>query len=96
MMIPWRKGPFRVFDTYIDSEWRSNIKYNLLRKHFDLKNKKVADIGCNNGYYLFRMQEDNPKLLVGFDPSALFKMQFDFINHFVKSSIIYELLGVEH
>ncbi|NPA59597.1 MAG: tRNA 5-methoxyuridine(34)/uridine 5-oxyacetic acid(34) synthase CmoB [Epsilonproteobacteria bacterium] len=96
VMMPWRKGPFRVFDTYIDAEWKSNIKYNLLRKHFNLKDKRVADIGCNNGYYLFRMQEDNPKLLVGFDPSPLYKTQFDFINHFVKSSIVYELLGVEH
>lgn len=93
---PWRKGPFRVFDTFIDSEWRSFIKYNLLRKHFNLKDKKVADIGCNNGYYLFRMQEDKPKLLVGFDPSPLFFMQFKFINHFIKSDIVYELLGVEH
>ncbi len=96
MMMPWRKGPFEVFGTYIDSEWRSNLKYNLLRKHFNLKDKRVADIGCNNGYYLFRMQEDSPKSLVGFDPSPLYKTQFDFINHFVKSSIVYELLGVEH
>lgn len=96
LMMPWRKGPFKLFDTYIDSEWRSNVKYNLLRKHFNLKDKRVADIGCNNGYYLFRMQEDSPKSLVGFDPSPLYKTQFDFINHFVKSSIVYELLGVEH
>lgn len=96
LMMPWRKGPFQLFDIYIDSEWRSNVKYNLLRKHFCLKDKRVADIGCNNGYYLFRMQEDAPKLLVGFDPSPLFKTQFDFINHFVKSDIVYELLGVEH
>lgn len=96
LMMPWRKGPFELFDTFIDSEWKSNIKYNLLRKHFNLKDKRVADIGCNNGYYLFRMQEDKPKSLVGFDPSALYKTQFDFINHFVKSDIIYELLGVEH
>ncbi|MFA5454913.1 MAG: tRNA 5-methoxyuridine(34)/uridine 5-oxyacetic acid(34) synthase CmoB [Sulfurimonas sp.] len=96
LMMPWRKGPFKLFDTYIDSEWRSNIKYNFLRKHFNLKDKRVADIGCNNGYYLFRMQEDSPKSLIGFDPSPLYKTQFDFINHFVKSSIVYELLGVEH
>jgi tRNA (mo5U34)-methyltransferase len=96
VMMPWRKGPFEVCGVYIDTEWRSNLKYNLLRKHFDLKGKRVADIGCNNGYYLFRMQEDSPKLLVGFDPSALYKTQFDFINHFVKSEIVYELLGVEH
>lgn len=95
-MMPWRKGPFKLFDTFIDSEWKSNIKYNLLRKHFDLRDKRVADIGCNNGYYLFKMQEDKPKSLVGFDPSPLFKTQFDFINHFIKSDIKYELLGVEH
>ena len=95
-MIPWRKGPFRLFDIYIDSEWRSNIKYNLLRAHFNLKDKRVADIGCNNGYYLFRMQEDSPELLVGFDPSPLYKMQFELINHFLKTEIVYELLGVEH
>ncbi|WP_434579975.1 tRNA 5-methoxyuridine(34)/uridine 5-oxyacetic acid(34) synthase CmoB [Sulfurimonas sp. NW15] len=96
MLMPWRKGPFQIGETFIDSEWKSNIKYNLLRPYFNLKNKRVADIGCNNGYYMFRMQEDEPKLLVGFDPSPLYKTQFDFINHFVKSDIMYELLGVEH
>ncbi len=96
MMMPWRKGPFDLFGLFIDTEWQSQIKYNLLRPHFDLKDKRVADIGCNNGYYLFRMQEDHPAKLVGFDPSALYKTQFDFINHFVKSDIVYELLGVEH
>jgi len=96
MLMPWRKGPFQIGKTYIDSEWRSSVKYNLLRRHFDLKKKRVADIGCNNGYYMFRMLEDKPELLVGFDPSPLYKTQFDFINHFVKSDIVYELLGVEH
>ena len=83
-LMPWRKGPFELFDTFIDAEWQSNIKYNLLRPYFSLKDKKVADIGCNNGYYLFRMQEDNPKSLVGFDPSPIYKTQFDFLNHFIK------------
>jgi len=96
LMMPWRKGPFELFDMFIDAEWQSNIKYNLIRKHFNLKDKRVADIGCNNGYYMFRMLEDKPKLLVGFDPSPVYKTQFDFINHFVKSDIVYELLGVEH
>ena len=95
-LIPWRKGPFKIFDLEIDSEWQSNIKYNLIRPFFDLKDKVVADIGCNNGYYMFRMLEDKPKRLVGFDPSPLTLHQFEFINHFVKSDIVYEMLGVEH
>ncbi len=93
---PWRKGPFQIFDTFIDSEWNSALKYNLLKPYFNLEGKTVADIGCNNGYYMFRMLEDNPKKIVGFDPSAQFMTQFEFINHFIKSEIVYELLGVEH
>lgn len=95
-LIPWRKGPFKLFGIEIDSEWQSNIKYNLIRPHFNLKDKVVADIGCNNGYYMFRMLEDKPKRLIGFDPSPLTMLQFDFINHFVQSDIVYEKLGVEH
>jgi tRNA (mo5U34)-methyltransferase len=95
-LIPWRKGPFKLGLLEIDSEWQSNLKYNLLRPYFSLKNKCVADIGCNNGYYMFKMLEDKPKKIVGFDPSAIFKLQFDFINTFIKSDIIYEMLGVEH
>ncbi|WP_044416728.1 tRNA 5-methoxyuridine(34)/uridine 5-oxyacetic acid(34) synthase CmoB [Halarcobacter anaerophilus] len=95
-LIPWRKGPFKIFGLEIDSEWQSNIKYNLIRPYFNLKDKVVADIGCNNGYYMFRMLEDKPKRLVGFDPSALTLHQFEFVNYFVKSDIIYEMLGVEH
>ncbi len=95
-MKPWRKGPFKLFDTFIDSEWNSAIKYNLLEPYFDLKDKCVADIGCNNGYYMFRMLAQNPTKIVGFDPSPLCLTQFDFINHFVKSDIRYELLGIEH
>ena len=96
ILIPWRKGPFNLFGIEIDSEWQSNIKYNLIRPHFDLKDKIVADIGCNNGYYMFRMLEDKPKKLIGFDPAPLTLHQFEFVNHFVKSDIIYEMLGVEH
>ena len=95
-LIPWRKGPFKIFDLEIDSEWQSNIKYNLIRPHFNLKDKIVADIGCNNGYYMFRMLEDKPKRLIGFDPSPLTMLQFEFINHFAKTNIVYEKLGVEH
>ncbi len=96
LMKPWRKGPFQLNDLFIDSEWQSQIKYNLLEPHFDLKDKIVGDIGCNNGYYLFRMLSQKPKKLIGFDPSAIYYSQFQFIDHFIQSQIVYELLGVEH
>jgi tRNA (mo5U34)-methyltransferase len=93
---PWRKGPFRVGELFIDSEWKSFIKFNLLKPHLDIEGKVVGDIGCNNGYYLFRMLPFKPKELIGFDPSATFYLQFLFLDKFIKSGIKYELLGVEH
>jgi len=96
-LIPWRKGPFRLFDTiFIDSEWRSYIKYSIIENYLDIENRVVGDIGCNNGYYLFRMLEKNPKKLIGFDPFPIYYCQFKFLDHFIKSKIEYELLGVEH
>jgi len=96
LMKPWRKGPFKFNELLIDAEWKSYIKYNLLEPHFNLEGKVVGDIGCNNGYYLFRMLTHKPKKLIGFDPSAIYYSQFQFLNHFIKSDIVYELLGVEH
>ena len=82
-LIPWRKGPFVLFDDILETEWRSDKKYNLLRPHFNLNDKIVADVGCNNGYYMLRMLEDNPKMITGFDPSPFFNLQFNLVNHFV-------------
>ncbi len=95
-LMPWRKGPFKIDDIFIDTEWNSAIKYDILEPHFSAKDKIVGDIGCNNGYYLFRMLEQNAKELIGFDPGANFYLQFKFLNHFVKSKIEFLPYGVEH
>lgn len=93
---PWRKGPFYIDDCFIDTEWKSFLKYDIISKHIKLEGKEIADIGCNNGYYMFNMLKSNPKNITGFDPSGIYKCQFDFINFFLKTKIIYELLGIEH
>ncbi|MBZ7954780.1 tRNA 5-methoxyuridine(34)/uridine 5-oxyacetic acid(34) synthase CmoB [Campylobacter molothri] len=93
---PWRKGPFQINDLFIDAEWKSYIKFNILKPFMnEISGKTVADIGCNNGYYMFKMLEFNPALLVGFDPSIKYRLQFELINALAKTSIKYELLGVE-
>jgi len=96
MLKPWRKGPFKINDLLIKSEWNSFIKWNIISSHINLKDKEVLDVGCNNGYYMFRMLNFNPKSITGFDPGVLFNLQFEFINKFIKSNIEYKLLGVEH
>ncbi|WP_456404964.1 tRNA 5-methoxyuridine(34)/uridine 5-oxyacetic acid(34) synthase CmoB [Hydrogenimonas sp.] len=97
MMKPWRKGPFDLFGVHIDSEWRSFVKYNLLRPYLDLEEKRVADVGCNNGYYMFRMLEFSPASILGVDPSPLFFSQFELLNRYIRSDRLrYEMLGIEH
>ena len=97
MMKPWRKGPFDLFGIRIDSEWRSNLKYDLLRPYLDLEGKNVADVGCNNGYYMFRMLEFSPSFILGVDPSPLFFTQFELVNRYIGSrKLRYEMLGIEH
>lgn len=96
LLKPWRKGPFYLEKLFIDAEWKSFIKWNLIASHIKLEGKDVVDVGCNNGYYLFEMAKFSPKSLTGFDPSGLYKCQFDFINLFIQEPIVYELLGIEH
>jgi len=91
---PWRKGPFKVGNTLIDSEWQSFIKYNLIKEHLDIEGKDVLDIGCSNGYYSFRMLEKNPASITCIDPSQLFYLQFLLINKYINSGIDYRLLGI--
>lgn len=93
---PWRKGPFKIDNLFINTEWQSFIKFNILKPFMDeISQKCVADIGCNNGYYMFKMLEFNPVKLIGFDPSIKYRLQFELINALAKTPIKYELLGVE-
>lgn len=92
---PWRKGPFYLNHLFIDSEWRSFEKWNTISNFVDLKDKSVADVGCNNGYFLFEMLKQKPKRLIGFDPSELFYTQFCFLQHFINAPIEFEKLGIE-
>ncbi|MCX8712143.1 tRNA 5-methoxyuridine(34)/uridine 5-oxyacetic acid(34) synthase CmoB [Gilliamella sp. B2969] len=79
-MMPWRKGPFNLYDIYIDTEWRSDWKWQRLINHIDtLEGKTVLDVGCNSGYHLWRMIGAGAKLAVGIDPMALYLCQFEAI-----------------
>jgi tRNA (mo5U34)-methyltransferase len=96
--MPWRKGPFEIFGTSIDAEWRSERKWNRVVPELpDMKGKKVADIGCNNGYYMFRMSHLEPELVLGFEPYLQHYYTFRTLNSFAAvPNLFCELLGVEH
>ena len=96
--MPWRKGPFSVFGIDVDAEWRSERKWNRIVPELpDLTNKAVADIGCNNGYYMFRMAHHRPALVLGFEPYVQHYYTFHTLNAFAgQQNLRVELLGIEH
>lgn len=96
--IPWKKGPFELFGIHIDSEWRSDLKWDRLRPHLSpMKDHVIADIGCNNGYFMFRMLEDDPRLVLGVEPVAKHWLSFQLLNTWAKEKrLAFEMLGIEH
>lgn len=83
-LMPWRKGPFNLFGIEIDTEWRSNWKWDRLKDQIKpLENRMVLDIGCGNGYYGWRMLGEKAKYVVGMDPTLLFFMQFQAIKKYL-------------
>lgn len=94
---PWRKGPYHIHGLHIDTEWRSDFKWDRLQHEIsDLSNRYVLDIGCGSGYHLWRMRGAGAKFVVGIDPTQLFYMQFNVIKHFINDKNVNLLpLGVE-
>ena len=76
-LMPWRKGPFRFFSEFIDTEWRSDWKWRRIQPHLSpLAGRRVLDVGCGNGYHLWRALGDGAAAVLGLDPSPLFLLQF--------------------
>ncbi len=81
---PWRKGPYELYGVRIDSEWRSDWKWDRLTPHIaPLDGRRVLDVGCGNGYHLWRMAGAGAALALGIDPTQLFLAQFEAVRHFV-------------
>jgi len=84
---PWRKGPYQIFDTFIDTEWRSDWKWQRVSPHLNsLKGRKVLDIGCGTGYHCWRMLGDGADYVLGVDPSMRFMAQHMAIQKYANNS----------
>jgi tRNA (mo5U34)-methyltransferase len=84
---PWRKGPFDFFGTHIDTEWRSDWKWQRLAPHIaDLSGRKVLDVGCGSGYHCWRMRGAGAELVIGIEPTLLFIHQFFAVQKYVQDS----------
>ena len=96
-LMPWRKGPYSMADVFIDCEWRSDFKWDRVLPHLArLQGRRILDVGCGNGYHCWRMLAQSPELVLGIEPSVLFNLQFQALQHYLQREDIDMLpIGVE-
>ena len=91
-LAPWRKGPFEVAGISIDSEWRSDLKWDRLKDRISpLEGRAVLDVGCGNGYYTLQMRNAGARSVIGIDPTLLYVMQFLAVAHFLQPESVFAL-----
>lgn len=85
VLHPWRKGPFSVFGIFIDTEWRSDWKWNRLKDAIQpLAGRAVLDVGSGNGYHCLRMAGAGARVVLGIDPYLKNVAQFLALQKFIR------------
>jgi len=94
---PWRKGPYDILGVHIDTEWRSDWKWDRVRPHLHpLEGRTILDVGCGNGYHCWRMAGEGARLVIGVDPTPLFICQYFAMKNFIRDPRAWVLpLGIE-
>jgi tRNA (mo5U34)-methyltransferase len=95
---PWRKGPFELFGVHLDTEWRSDLKWQRLENAIQpLHGKRVLDVGCGSGYHCWRMLGAGANEVIGIDPTPLFVVQFWALQQYIQNPAAWVLpLGIQH
>jgi tRNA (mo5U34)-methyltransferase len=94
---PWRKGPYELFGVHIDTEWRSDWKWDrLLPGLAPLDGRRVLDVGCGSGYHCWRMLGAGACEVIGIDPTPLFVVQFWALQKYLQQEHIWVIpAGIE-
>jgi len=94
---PWRKGPFELFGVKIDTEWRSDWKWDRLADAIDkLAGRRVLDVGCGSGYHCWRMLGAGASEVIGIDPTPLFVVQYWALQKYLQRNEVWVLpAGIE-
>ena len=76
---PWRKGPFDLMGIRINTEWRSDLKWDRIARLVEWRDRRVLDVGCGNGYFGWRMLDAGASTVVGLDPFLLYVVQHEVV-----------------
>ena len=68
-LISWRVGPYQLGSLTLDTEWRSFMKWSRISPLIPQQaGMRIADVGCSNGYFLYKLSTLQPEIAIGFDP----------------------------
>ena len=97
-LIPWRKGPFNLFGTIIQSEWDCSFKWRrIMSLAKDLfYQKEVIDLGCQNPYFLCKIFQEQANFILGLDPHFLGYLQSAFLLNLIKEPLSIYHLPINH
>lgn len=93
ILMPWRKGPFNLHGIFIDTEWRSDFKWDRLAPHlaelkdFQLAGANVLDVGGGNGYHAWRLAGAGAGLTICIDPTVKYFAQFEAVKKLLGSQL---------
>ncbi|MCB0318641.1 MAG: tRNA 5-methoxyuridine(34)/uridine 5-oxyacetic acid(34) synthase CmoB, partial [Bdellovibrionales bacterium] len=60
-----------------------------------LQSKRIADVGCNNGYFMMKLLKEEPHFVLGLDPVIRCMYQFFLLQRYLQSSkLAFEPLGI--
>jgi len=89
-LMPWRKGPFDIFGVKIDTEWRSDWKWQRIAPHISsLAGRTVLDVGCGSGYHCWRMWAEGARAVLGIDPTLLYFFQYLCLKRYLPSAPVW-------
>ena len=84
-LISWRVGPYQLGSLTLDTEWRSHMKWKRISPLIpQQQGMRIADIGCSNGYFLYKLSTLEPEIAIGFDPVERCWLQFALLQSILK------------
>lgn len=90
LLIPWRKGPFNFFEIDIDTEWRSDLKWERVAPAVaPLEGRRVLDVGCGSGYHCWRIAGEGAQFVLGIDPTPLFVCQYWAVQKYMQNEKVW-------
>ena len=98
LSIPGAKGPYHVHGIHIDTEWRSDWKWDRVLPHISpLKNRNVLDVGCGQWLSYVAHAGRRCEIMRWNRPFASIFDQFEAIRKLMRETIKEHLLplGIE-